>query len=188
MPEAALFLIDGVEETEAIATADVLRRGGVSLSLVSLKKEMDIKGKHNIVFSADELFETAQNKDYQMLILPGGTTDFVQYPHFLSWLSAQHDAGKKIAAICAAPFVLAKAGLLKDVKVTAFPAEDVRGALQDAHAHIVEDAVVTDGNITTSRGPATALLFGVELLRILKGETLAEKVAKDLQLNWLLKQ
>ena len=116
------------------------------------------------------------------LILPGGAGSWVlrDTPEVIHLVKKMHEAGKLVAAICAAPIVLAKAGLVKDKNVTAYPAQDVYRELNEAGARIVKDEnVVLDGNMLTANGPGAAMLFGYSI-----GEYLGE----DLQVAQLKEQ
>ncbi len=181
MSTAAIFLIDGVEETEAVTTIDILRRGGVMVASVSLNQNLEICGKHKINFSADILFNEAQNIDYEMLIIPGGTMAYLEHQGLLDLVQDYAARHKKLAAICAAPALLGRLGLLKGLEATIFPSmeEYIKGA------KLVDKAVVTSANITTSRGPGTAPFFALELLKILEGQEQAAKIAKDFQIDFL---
>ena len=119
---------------------------------------------------------------HDALILPGGAGSWVlrDTPEVIHLVKKMHEAGKLVAAICAAPIVLAKAGLVRDRNVTAYPAQDVYRELNEAGAHIVKDEnVVLDGNMLTANGPGAAMLFGYSI-----GEYLGE----DLQVAQLKEQ
>jgi 4-methyl-5(b-hydroxyethyl)-thiazole monophosphate biosynthesis len=178
MPKAALFVIEGFEETEAVATLDLLRRGGVETDLISLETALQVKGSHDIVITADRLFEGFDPAPYDILVIPGGTIAYLDHKPFMETVDHAAKAGKRIAAICAAPAVLGALGLVRGKKATCYPGFE--GRLQGAT--IVKDPVVTDGSVTTSRGPSTAQLFGLEILRILAGEKTAAKVKSDILL------
>ncbi|MDR2199149.1 MAG: DJ-1/PfpI family protein [Deltaproteobacteria bacterium] len=176
MARAALFLIDGFEEIEAVSTADILRRGKVETDLVSLEGGLAVKGKHGMEIKADRLFKGLRREDYDVLIIPGGTVAYLDRPEFLDFIALAGKAGQKIAAICAAPVVLGTLGLLKGKKAVVYPGfED-----QLEGAAILKDPVVTDGTLTTSRGPGTAIPFALEVLKILSGAETARKVGSGL--------
>ena len=116
------------------------------------------------------------------LLLPGGAGAWVlrDTPEVIHLVKKMHAAGKLVAAICAAPIVLAKAGLVKDKNVTAYPAQDVYRELNEAGAHIVKDEnVVLDGNMLTANGPGAATLFGY---------CIGEYLGEDLQVAQLKEQ
>ncbi|MDR1530256.1 MAG: DJ-1/PfpI family protein [Burkholderiales bacterium] len=175
MAKIALFLIDGFEETEAITPTDILRRGNVEVTMVSLNGKLHVKSKNGIMVQADALFEMAQNEDFDMIVIPGGTITYLDHPSFPQYVEKYAQAGKRLAAICAAPAVFGKLGLLKGKTAVCYPGMEswLSGA------RISCEKVVTDGNITTSRGPGTAIPFALRLLSLIQGEEVAKKVAAD---------
>ncbi|MDR1109941.1 MAG: DJ-1/PfpI family protein [Deltaproteobacteria bacterium] len=178
MPRAAVFVIGGFEEIEAVTVVDVLRRGSVSVDLVSLDGGLETTSKHSIRLAADLAFEGLRPEDYDMMVIPGGTVAYLDHKGFMDLIAERGRAGQKIAAICAAPVVLGRLGLLKGRRAVCFPGleNELAGAI------IPQDLpkVVTDGPFTTSRGPATALPFALEILSILSGPKTSAKVAKDM--------
>lgn len=175
MPHAALFLITNFEETEAIVTTDILRRGGVTVDLVSLEPPRNVRSKHQITILADTTLDQAPMEDYDIYILPGGTTDYLERPDFLDRLDIHAAARKAIAAICAAPAVLGQRGLLQGKRAVCYPGMEhfLTGAT------IGSDLVETDGTITTSKGPGTTIPFALRILEILQGTKCADQVATD---------
>ncbi len=175
MYEAYLFLTGRFEEMEAVAPIDILRRGGVELATVSLTGGLTVTGSHNIPVAADLLFEDAGIVPGEgMLILPGGpgTANYKEHAPLLALLKAHHAAGRRLAAICAAPSVLGMLGILEGRAACCYPGYEP----ELTGADVCYDNVVTDGNVTTSRSAATAFQFGIELLRVVKGEGEAERV------------
>jgi 4-methyl-5(b-hydroxyethyl)-thiazole monophosphate biosynthesis len=172
MATVALFLIDGFEETEALTTADILRRGAVDVTTVSLTGGRTVHGKHGIDVHADALFDEVREDPFDMLASPGGTTAYAEHEGLLDWVRRYDKEGKKLAAICAAPAVFGKAGILKGRRAVCYPGMEslLTGAV------IGRDIVETDGNVTTSKGPATAMFFALRLLEILRGEEAANDV------------
>ncbi|MDR3154677.1 MAG: DJ-1/PfpI family protein [Deltaproteobacteria bacterium] len=179
MPKAALFVIGGFEETEAVTTIDLLRRGKIETDVVSLDRSLQVKGSHGIEIKADRLFKDVDPSSYDMLVIPGGTVAYLDHKPFMEAVDRAAKAGRRVAAICAAPSVLGELGLVKGRKAACYPGFEDRLA----GATIVKDPVVTDGPFTTSRGPSTAPLFALELLRILSGEKTAAKVKADILLS-----
>ncbi|MDR1081729.1 MAG: DJ-1/PfpI family protein [Deltaproteobacteria bacterium] len=178
MAKAALFLIGGFEETEAVTTADLLRRGKVDLDVVSLDPAIRVRGSHGIEIGADRLFADTDPSSYDMLVIPGGTIAYLDHKPFMEAVDRAAGAGKRLAAICAAPSVLGALGILNGKRAACYPGFEERLA----GATIVKDAVVTDGLVTTSRGPSTAVLFALELLKILQGDKVASMVKGDILL------
>lgn len=175
MTKAAMFWIDGIEETEAVAPADLLRRAGVELRIVSLMgAACTVVGKHGLGLACEQTLDEFDGQ-VDMLILPGGTIDYLEHPDFLAVLRQAYADGKRLAAICAAPAVFGKLGLLQGKKAVCYPG-------MESHlegAELVEQPVVTDGNITTAKGPGVSIAFGLELIRVLLGEEQARQVARD---------
>jgi 4-methyl-5(b-hydroxyethyl)-thiazole monophosphate biosynthesis len=177
--KTAVFLITGFEEIEAITPVDILRRGGVEVTTISLTGELTVKGSHGIEIVADTLFDPAA--DFDMLILPGGpgTKYYHKHKEFLKKLETYNTQGKILAAICAAPTVLGSLGLLKNKKATCFPSME-----SELNAgELTRAPVVTDGNITTSRSAATAMAFALELLARAVDSNKAEEIARQIVLE-----
>jgi len=176
--EALIFLIDGFEEIEAVATIDILRRGGVYVRSVSLTGKRTVIGKHKIAVISDYLFDEVDFENTLMLILPGGTVEINEHEGLKRQILNFAEKGKLIAAICAAPMVLGGLGLLKGKKTTCYPGFEKY--LIDAE--IVETPVVVDGNITTARAAGFTYDFALELLKQLKGKDVADDVASKMLL------
>ena len=152
------FLADGLEEVECLATADVLIRAGVKVKLVSITGKKEVKGAHGFGIHADTLLHEIDPMKADLLFLPGGmpgTKNLMACKPLCDALVQADAAGKRLAAICAAPSILGQLGLLKDKKATCYP------GFEDAltGAKLTGAGVVTDGNITTARGLGYALEF-----------------------------
>ena len=175
MAKVALFLIDGFEETEALCTTDILRRGKVDVTLISLTGKEHVKSKNSITVVADALFDNVKDTVFDMAVIPGGTMAYADHEGLLELVRRYDSEGKKIGAICAAPAVLGKAGVLKGRKAVCYPSMEsyLTGAT------VGTDIVETDGHITTAKGPAVTPFFGLRLLELLKGKETAKKVADD---------
>lgn len=181
MKKSLIFLANGFEEIEALATADVLRRGGMDVTLVSINPSLEVTGANGITVKADALMDSVDTADvYEWLICPGGmpgAENLVADARLCSMLKAHHAAGRNIAAICAAPaVVLASLGLLKDVDATCYPGfeslhPDVRFTGRGVE---VADAVVT------GRGPGYAVEFALAILAVARGQEVADNVAKGM--------
>ena len=172
---AIVLLADGCEEIEAITVIDLLRRAQVTVTVVGVTgKEVTASRGTRIV--TDMAVETIYTT-YDACICPGGmpgAANLAQSTAVAEILKAHHAEGKIIGAICAAPaVVLAPLGLLHGRKATCFP------GMEEAfppEATYTEDAVVVDGNIITSRGPATAFLFALTLVTYLAGKDTMQKI------------
>lgn len=179
MAKVSVFLAEGFEEVEGLTQADLLRRGGAEVTLVSVKETKTVTGANGITVTADKLFTEMDFSDTDLLVLPGGmpgTLNLKAYAPLLDLLKEFDQKGKKIAAICAAPTVLGSIGLLKGRKATCYPGcED--GLIG---AELSTDTVVVDGNITTSRGVGTAIPFGLNLIGQLFGEAKAAEIKEGI--------
>ena len=189
--KAAVLLADGFEEGEALFVVDIIRRGGFVCDAVSVMKRELVEGSHGIRTIADVILEDVDRDSYDMVILPGGlpgADTLRDNETVVSWVSAfAADENKYVAAICAAPQVLAKAGVITGRRVTSYPGEKYRTILQGAD-YIddntkTEECVVVDGNLITSRGPGTTLPFAYKLVEILGGD--ADKLRQAMQYNAL---
>lgn len=174
------FMADGLEEVECLATVDVLIRGGVEVTLVSVGNSLEVTGAHGFRIIADKLFSEINPENADLLFLPGGmpgTKNLGNCEPLCDSLLKANSQGKKIAAICAAPSVLGRLGILEGRTATCYPGfeEQLKGA------KTVSAGIVTDGNVTTARGLGYALDLGIELLRILKNEETAQQVKKSIQ-------
>lgn len=174
-------LAEGFEEIEAITVVDLLRRAGIDVCMAALG-DRRVTGSHGITVEADVALGEAAVADYDMVVLPGGMpgAEHLKHdPRVIELLRRFRDDGRFTAAICAAPGVLAHAGLLDGRKATSFP-----GFLRpDSASGLVlsEEPVVVDGKVVTSRGPGTAIDFALALIELLCGEATALEVAGRLQ-------
>jgi len=168
----------GVEELEAVTIIDVLRRSGISVTSASLKDDRTVKGSRGVVLVADAAWQALDIPSFDAIVLPGGgkgTENLASDARVIDAVRSFDDADKLVAAICAAPTVLAKAKVLKGRRATCYPtcAETLGPSYDDA-------PVIADGNIITSQGPGTALLFSLVLIKHLVGEQTARQVADGL--------
>jgi 4-methyl-5(b-hydroxyethyl)-thiazole monophosphate biosynthesis len=169
------LLAPGFEEIETIAPVDLLRRAGAEVVMASATNEKTVIGRCQIAVQADALLSDVQTQDFDLLLIPGGPGVKVLRadgrPAALAKTYAQR--GKPVAAICAAPTVLADAGILTGKRFTAH--FSVHGELPSA---LAEERVVVDGQVITSRGAGTAIEFGLALVRHLFGETRAQEISR----------
>ena len=174
MKTAAVFLTDGFEETEALTTVDILRRGGVVVTTASLTGRQEVISKNKIPVRADSMFEAVKDTNFDMIILPGGTLEIANHEGLQELIKKYHAEGKLIAAICAAPAALGKAGVLAGKTAVCYPGLEshLKGA------NIGKNIVETDGNITTAKGPAVTPFFALKLLEILEGKAMSNEVAE----------
>lgn len=175
MPKVAVILANGFEEIEALTVVDVLRRANITCHMVGFEDK--VTGSHAIQVQADRVFN-GDLSDYDMIVLPGGmpgSAHLRDNESLISELQKFNQGGKKLAAICAAPIALNRAGLLEGKNFTCY--DGVQEQIANGHYH--KETVVVDGNIITSRGPATALAFAYHLVDTLGGD------AESLR-NWML--
>jgi 4-methyl-5(b-hydroxyethyl)-thiazole monophosphate biosynthesis len=173
-------LAQGFEELEAVAVIDVLRRAGAEVVVAGLAGRGPIGGRSDLAVVPDTDLDTALVGDsFDAIVLPGGmdgTLALRDDRRIVAALAAAAARGAIIAAICAAPLVLERAGLLGDGPFTSHPgvAADLP---RDAYR---EDRVVVSGNVVTSRAPGTAVEFALELARLLCGPEAAARVAAEI--------
>ena len=179
MKRVNIYLAEGFEEIEAITVVDVLRRAEIDARMISITGSKDVKGAHGIMVTADEVFENADNKGIDMIVLPGGmpgTRYLGEHEGLKKILMDFAGKNKFIAAICAAPSVFGKLGLLNEKKAICYPGfEDQLKGCQ-----VTDKTVVQDGNIITSKGPGTAIYFALKLVEVLKDSDTAEGLKKGM--------
>lgn len=182
MKKVLLFLADGFEEIEALATVDVLRRAGVQVTTVSINPTEMVTGAHGIPVVADVLFADCTLAEADMLILPGGkpgAANLDAHEGLRAAISAHAEAGKWLASICAAPMVYGHMGLLNGKKATCYPGYE--GEL--AGATYTAAPVEKDSNIITGKGPAVVLPFAYALAEVLVGEEMVAQVKAGMLYN-----
>lgn len=175
MKRVNVYLADGFEEIEAVTVVDVLRRAEIDVRMISITGRKAVKGAHSVVVEADELFENADNSGADMLVLPGGmpgTRYLGEHNGLSEVILGFAEKNKPIAAICAAPSVLGRMGLLNGKKAVCYPGfeEALKGAV------IGEDIVSQEGNYITSMGPGTAIYFALRLVELLIDKETAEEL------------
>lgn len=183
----AVFVAPGLEEIEGLTVVDVLFRAGIPCDTVAVTPECQVTSSHEVTIVcdrsiADEGFSFA---DYDMLVLPGGipgTPNLRACEPLCDELVARAKRGGAIAAICAAPSIFAELGLLKGRRATSNPG--FQHVLSEHGADLVPDEpVVVDGNVITSQGAGTAMLFGLEIVRHFLGDAVVEGVRKGVVLH-----
>ena len=179
MKRVLVPLAEGFEEVEAVTIIDILRRAGVEVVVASLAGS-PVTGSHGIRLSADTPLAALAEQDFDMIALPGGmpgAEHLKKDPRIAGIVRSLHEKGRPVAAICAAPMVLAAAGVLDGRRATSFP-----GFLDDAvKSTVVGDAVVVDHGVITSRGPGTALDFALALVEELVGPSVRESIESRLE-------
>lgn len=179
MKKVNIYLAEGFEEIEAITVVDVLRRADIDARMISITGKKEVTGAHNITVTADELFENADNLGADMLVLPGGmpgTRHLGEHKGLKEVILSFAEGNKLIAAICAAPSILGRLGLLDGKKAVCYPGfeETLKGAV------ISEDIISQEGNYITSKGPGTAVYFVLRLVELLIDKEAAEELSEGM--------
>lgn len=154
-----LMLAEGFEETEAIATLDVIRRAGIKIQTVGIGEDYFVTGSHNLCVKVDITIDKIEKEIMDGIIIPGGmpgTLNLQKSEKVTELIKYCNENKKLIAAICAAPMILGELGILKDRNVTCFPGYD--DSLDGAN--VSDDYIVADGNIITARGAGVSIRFG----------------------------
>ena len=175
MKTAIVFLADGFEECEGLLAVDLLRRAGVRVITASVTGRREVVSSHQVPITADELAENADYAAADMIVLPGGmpgTTHLGESAVVLDQCRA-FARDKYVAAICAAPSVLAGLGLLEGKPAACHPS--VEGKM--AGAVLTGKPVETAGNLITGKGLGAAIPFALELVRILTDRETADRIA-----------
>ncbi|MDU1890553.1 MAG: DJ-1/PfpI family protein [Dysgonomonas sp.] len=172
-----VFLTTGFEEIEALGTIDVLRRAELNVKSVSLTDSKQVMSSHQVLVTADLMFDQVDFSTAEMLVLPGGTPKFNEHEAMKKELLAFANKGEKVAAICASPMVLGGLGLLNGKNATCYPGFEQY--LTGANLQ-TDKAIVVDGNITTGRGPGLTIDFALCLVEQLAGKEKRDAVAGGL--------
>lgn len=181
MARVLVPLAQGCEELEAVTVIDLMRRAGIDVVTAGLD-DQPVKASRGTVLIPDTTMDEVMEQDFDMIVLPGGLPGADRLngdPRVHTLLNRLAAADKYTAAICAAPKVLAKAGLLTNRKATSYP-----GVLDDLElqsTQLTTQAVQIDGKVVTSRGPGTAMDFTLELIEILLGQKVRDAVETPLQ-------
>lgn len=178
MAKVLMPLAQGFEEIEAVTVVDILRRAEIDVVIAGLQPG-PIEGAHNISIIPDTTIDAVNSDSFDMIVLPGGQpgTDNLNADSRIHALLDEFAAREKlIGAICAAPIVLAASGLLHGKTVTCYPSykNNLEGAVYE------DKSVITTGNLITSKGPGTAVIFGLEIVAQLAGKHVADRVSRDL--------
>jgi 4-methyl-5(b-hydroxyethyl)-thiazole monophosphate biosynthesis len=163
-------LAEGFEEIEAVSLIDIMRRGGIEVMVRSLGEELEVTGANGIVVKAEDTIYDITVDQIDMVVLPGGwggTNLLAEDENVQSLLKAMDAKGKDIGAMCAAPFALNAAGVLKH-NYTCYPSVEEQIRLEGYQGD--KKQVVQDGNVMTSRGPGTAICFALQIIKRLVGE------------------
>ena len=176
-----VFLADGFEEIEGLTVVDLLRRADIEVTMVSIQDTCAVMGAHGIPVTADVTIDAVMDQEPDMVVLPGGmpgTLNLKAHKGVEAMILKNYEAGRYIAAICAAPSVFAELGLLDGKTATSYPSfEDV---LKEHGSNYVYDQVAVDGTIITSRGMGTAIAFAGKIIEVLKDQKTADDILESI--------
>lgn len=176
MSKVCICVADGCEEIEALTVVDLLRRAGIEIDMISTQNRGRAKGSHGISFETDKNIRDTDFREYDGIVLPGGMRGTENLMNNVNVINAVQDfaeQGKLCAAICAAPTVLGKAGVLRGKKAICYPGME----LKLLGAQVTVESVVRDGNIITSRGLGTAIDFALAIITYFTDEKKAKEIA-----------
>jgi len=171
-----VLFAEGFEEIEAMTVVDVLRRGGIQVDTVGVVGSV-ILSSHGVRVMMDKRLNEIVPDQYDAIILPGGSPGYINLGKsgkIIEIIKKFNSQNKLIAAICGAPSILAKEGLLDNKKATIYPGNE------RLLAYPRDGPVVVDGNIITSQGPGTAMEFALKIVEKLLGSNEVEKLRKEL--------
>jgi 4-methyl-5(b-hydroxyethyl)-thiazole monophosphate biosynthesis len=172
-----VFFANGTEEIEGLTVLDLLRRADIKVESVSIEENREVMGSHEISIKTDKCFTDIVINEADMLVLPGGmpgTKNLLADEELKKAIIEFQQNGKMLAAICAAPIVLGAAGVLEGKKATCYPGYEDKLI----GASYVEQPVVCDGNIITSRGLGTAIEFSLAIIEHYCGSEKAQQIKK----------
>lgn len=187
-----IFLADGFEDVEALATSDVLRRGGVPVQLISVSEDPFVVSSHRVAVGVDNSFdfflsevEMEGTSEEDVMIFPGGmpgTKNLAKHEQLMALMQQHYDDGGTVAAICAAPgLVLSQIEDIEGKKMTCF--DGFEEYLASKGAEFVPKPAITDGRVITGRSAGHAVAFGLEILKKVKGEKVAAEVRHAMMLE-----
>ena len=182
MKKILVLLAEGFEEIEALTPVDYLRRADVEVDVASLTEDLSVTGSHGIVVSADTTLDAVDPAVYDGVYLPGGMPGSLNLRDDARVLKIVRDfagSGKAVAAICAAPIVLEKAGVIANKRVTGYPGTVDK--LENVGTYDADAIVVQDENIFTGRGAAAAVYLSFALIAALCGEEKTKRVKEGIQ-------
>ncbi len=183
MTKALVFLATGFEEIEAVTIVDVLRRANIKVTTAGLTPN-PIQGAHKMKIIPDKSVDEVVTNEFDVVICPGGSPGYLNLrkdSRVIQIIKTAYNKNKLVGAICAAPTVLSDAGILEHKNCTIYPG--MENELITGGGKPKSDNVVVDGNIITSKGPATALEFALKLVEVLAGKQVADSVGKKLLAN-----
>ncbi|EGC82195.1 DJ-1 family glyoxalase III [Anaerococcus prevotii] len=177
MKKFLVLVANGNETIEVLTVVDYLRRADIKVDIASTEEGLDLVTSHDVAYKADIMFDDIKEEDYFGLYIPGGTKGAYSLrdnENVLDLVKRFNDEGKIIAAICAGPVVLNEAGVLFDKKATSFPS--MKGEMDKTKTYVDDEIIVTDKNITTSRGAALTNYLALKLIEIIKDKDTAKDI------------
>ncbi len=179
MGKVCVFFGTGYEEIEALTVVDLLRRENIETEMVSVTEQRKVTGAHQITVEMDRMIDEIDFSRVEMIVLPGGgagTKRLEACVNLMRQVDAFVEAGKPVAAICAAPSILGHRGHLKGKKAIAYPGfeDQLEGAI------VTEVPTIRDGNIITGRGMGCSIPFALEIVAYLKDKETSEKLAEKI--------
>jgi 4-methyl-5(b-hydroxyethyl)-thiazole monophosphate biosynthesis len=177
MAKIGVFFGTGYEEVEALAVVDILRRGGLEVSMISITGEKYVTSSHNVTVLMDTLLDDVNFSELDMIMLPGGmpgTNHLEACEPLMKQVDTFYAEGKWIAAICAAPSIFGHKGILQGRNACSYPSFE-------SHltgAEVSHKPVEVSEHVITSRGMGTAIELGLTILSVFKGEEAAQKLAE----------
>lgn len=180
------FLATGFEDIEMIAPLDIVRRAGIEAQTVSITREKVVTSAHGVGFVADVLLEEIDFSQADMLVLPGGlpgATNLDACQPLCEGIMKHYRAGKKLAAICAAPMVYGHLGILDGIKATCYPGFETELAGAEYTAAVCQQ----DGQFITACGPGAAMEFGYIITQAMGKTTEAAALREGMMYNKLLR-
>ena len=179
MKKVVVFLAEGFEEIEALTVVDLLRRGNIEVDTMSTKGNKFVTGRTNITVVADYNIDEKEMYEYDALVLPGGlpgTKNLMENKIICDTILKFNDEKKLISAICAAPTVFGKLGVLEGKKACCYPSfeKELLGA------KVSSDSVCVEDNIITSKGIGTAIEFALSIIEYLQDKEVSERVRKSI--------
>lgn len=182
MKKFLVLVANGNETIEVLTVVDYIRRADIKVDIASTEEGLDLVTSHDVTYKADIMFDDIKEDDYFGLYIPGGTKGAYSLrdnEKVLALVKRFNDEGKIIAAICAGPVVLNEAGVLADKKATSFPS--MKDEMDKTKTYVDDEIVVTDGNITTSRGAALTNYLALKLIEIIKDKDTARDIKHQTQ-------
>ena len=174
-----IVLADGFETVEGLTVVDILRRGGVHVTTCSIGDSLMVETAHNVFIKADAFLKDQRTEETDCLVLPGGVPGvrkMEQDALVCSFVKEMNEKQKLVAAICAAPVILGKCGILDQKKATCYPKFEEELIAKEV---VTDQMVVTDGNVVTSRSMATSMEFAFSLLSLLTDEENSRKIRES---------